>query len=95
MPTGYVFDDIFTKHNQANHPENARRLTAVMSYLTDNNILPALTLLPGRAATKEELSRCHHLRYVQLVEETSRGGGGMLVGMIWLDAMARRERAAA
>ena len=78
MPTGYVFDDIFTKHNQANHPENARRLTAVMSYLTDNNILPALTLLPGRAATKEELSRCHHLRYVQLVEETSRGGGGML-----------------
>ena len=78
MSTGYVFDEIFTKHNLASHPENARRLTAVMDYLANANLLPELTLLPGRPASREELLRCHHPRYIQLVEETSRGGGGML-----------------
>lgn len=78
MPTGYVFDEICTKHNLAGHPENARRLTAVMDYLANANLLPALTPAPCRPASREELLRCHHPRYIQLVEETSRGGGGML-----------------
>ncbi len=78
MSTGYVFDEIFTKHNLLAHPENAKRLIAVMDYLTGHNILPQLTKVPARPATREELMRCHHPRYIELVEETSRGGGGML-----------------
>ncbi len=78
MPTGYVFDEIFTKHNLPAHPENANRLIAVMDYLTERNILPQLTKVPARPATREELMRCHHPRYIELVEETSRSGGGML-----------------
>ncbi len=78
MPTGYVFDEIFTKHNLYGHPENANRLIAVMSYLTDNTILPQLTQIPSRPASREELTRCHHPRYIEMVEETCRNGGGML-----------------
>ncbi len=78
MPTGYVFDKIFTKHNLPGHPENAQRLMAVMDYLTSNDILPELTAVSSRPATGEELRRCHHPRYIELVKETSRGGGGNL-----------------
>jgi len=78
MSTGYVFDEIFLKHDQPSHPENARRLTAVMDYLTQNQLLPHLEAVSARPATGEELTRCHHPRYRQLVEETSRNGGGML-----------------
>jgi acetoin utilization deacetylase AcuC-like enzyme len=78
MATGYVFDEIFTKHDLAGHPENAQRLFAIKDYLADNQILPQLTLVPTRPASREELRRCHHPRHIDLVAETSHGGGGML-----------------
>lgn len=78
MPTGYVFEQIFTKHNLPGHPENAGRLSAVMGYLSEHKILPKLTRVPGRPATREELMRCHHPRYIELIEEVCRNGGGML-----------------
>ena len=64
MATGYVFDEIYTKHNFPGHPENAQRLFAIMAYLADNHILPNLTLVPARPATREELRRCHHPRHL-------------------------------
>ena len=78
MTTGYVFDEIFLKHNLPSHPENARRLTAIMDYLTSCDLLSQLEAIPSRAATRAELMRCHHGRYIQQVEETCRNGGGML-----------------
>ncbi|MBN1219920.1 MAG: histone deacetylase [Anaerolineae bacterium] len=78
MPTGYVFDEIFTRHNFPGHPENASRLMAVMSYLDENGILSELTLVPSRPATREELESCHRGGYIDFVEEVSRTGGGML-----------------
>jgi acetoin utilization deacetylase AcuC-like enzyme len=78
MPTGYVFDEIFTQHNFPGHPENANRLITTMEYLSASQILPRLSTVPSRPATVEELARCHHVRYIQLVEETCRNGGGML-----------------
>jgi acetoin utilization deacetylase AcuC-like enzyme len=78
MSTGYVYDEIFTRHTLAGHPENAARLQAVINYLTSHGLLARLVAVPARPATPAELLRCHHPRYIQLVEETSRNGGGML-----------------
>ncbi len=78
MATGYVFDDIFTKHDLPGHPESAHRLFAVMDYLGKNDLLARLTPIPSRPATREELMRCHHPRHIERVEEISRRGGGML-----------------
>lgn len=78
MPTGYVFEEIFTKHTMAGHPENGARLRSIMDYLAGHNLLGRLARVAARPATREELTRCHHPRHLQLVEETSRNGGGML-----------------
>ncbi|MEW5960123.1 MAG: histone deacetylase [Chloroflexota bacterium] len=78
MATGYVFDEIFLKHNLPAHPENANRLTAVLDYLTRHELLPQLQAVPSRPATPAELTRSHHPRHIQRVEETCRNGGGML-----------------
>jgi acetoin utilization deacetylase AcuC-like enzyme len=78
MTTGYVFEDIYTRHNLPAHPENAKRLTAIMAYLAEQEILPQLTAIPARPATRAELLRGHHPRHLDLVQETSENGGGML-----------------
>lgn len=78
MATGYIFDEIFTRHDYPGHPESAQRLLAVMAYLDKSKLLDRLTHMPSREATREELMRCHHPRHIERVEEISRRGGGML-----------------
>lgn len=78
MATGYVFDEIFTKHDFPGHPESATRLRTVMDHLVKQNLLPRLAHVPARPATRVELLRCHHPRHIDRVEEISRRGGGML-----------------
>lgn len=78
MATGYVFDEIFTRHDFPGHPESANRLLAIMDYLGKNELLPRLAPIPSRPATRLELMRCHHPRHIERVEEVSRNGGGML-----------------
>ncbi len=78
MSTGYVYEQIFTKHTWPNHPENAKRLAAIMNYLTEKDILPQLTQIPSREAKISELQLCHHPLYIEMVEETCRFGGDML-----------------
>ncbi len=78
MTTGYVFEEVFTQHNLPHHPENARRLSAIMSYLTQKGLLAQLTQIRSRSATPDELMHGHHPNYIELVEETCRFGGGML-----------------
>jgi acetoin utilization deacetylase AcuC-like enzyme len=78
MTTGYVYNDIFSQHDLPRHPENARRLAAIMAYLTTYEILPQLTQVSSRMATPDELMLAHHPTYIEMVETTCRFGGGML-----------------
>ncbi len=78
MSTGYVFDEIFTKHDFPGHPENAYRLVRVMAYLEEQGILAQLTQVPSRPARREELLRCHRPAHIELVEAVCKKGGGML-----------------
>ena len=67
MPTGYVFEEIFTRHSLSGHPENPGRLLAIMDYLNQHEILSKLTQISSRPARREELVRCHHPGYIELV----------------------------
>ncbi len=78
MPTGYVYEEIFTKHDFPGHPENAYRLVRVMDYLDKKGILAQLTQVPSRPARREELIRCHHPQHIELVKSVCQNGGGML-----------------
>jgi acetoin utilization deacetylase AcuC-like enzyme len=76
MTTGYVFNEIFLQHNMPGHPENA--LSAIMEYLTRQNLLSQLVPIPSRPARLAELEYGHQPGYIEMVAETSRRGRAML-----------------
>ncbi|GAB4538663.1 MAG: histone deacetylase [Anaerolineae bacterium] len=78
MSTGYVFDEIFLKHNLPGHPENRTRLEETLALLEKSGMLARLTRVPARAATLEELARVHQPEYIEQVRKISERGGGHL-----------------
>jgi acetoin utilization deacetylase AcuC-like enzyme len=78
MTTGYVYDEIFLKHNLLGHPENRTRLEQTMALLETTGLLARLTPIPARPATREELTRVHHPAYIDQVQAISERGGGYL-----------------
>ena len=77
--TGYVYDPVFLKHTQAGHPENARRLEAILQELKKSGLLVSLQQIPARAATDEEMTSVHSLSRIERIRDISHAGGG------WLD----------
>ncbi|MGQ9553228.1 MAG: histone deacetylase family protein [Anaerolineae bacterium] len=67
----YAYDDVFLKHNYAAHPENARRLTAIMSELASTGLLEQLLPLPVSPAPLSVVTRIHDPRYVAWLERAS------------------------
>ena len=78
MTTGYVYDEIFLKHNMVGHPENRTRLEQTLALLERSGALARLTHIPARPATLEELTRVHQAGYVDQVRRISERGGGHL-----------------
>ncbi len=75
---GYVYDPIFLKHTYPWHPESAQRLEAILKELDSSSLLMLLHQIPSRAATSDELSYVHAVRYIEQVKEISQSGGGHL-----------------
>ncbi len=78
MSTGYVYHPVYLEHDTGYHPENARRLEAIVSHLEETGLTGQLTQIEPRAATREELSLVHYPRYITRIEEAARSGGGHL-----------------
>lgn len=70
---GVVLDQLFFKHNQIDHPENAKRLVAIDEALTHYNIWPHLTPVKGRFAFNNELLYAHKQGYIDEIEVMSDG----------------------
>jgi acetoin utilization deacetylase AcuC-like enzyme len=75
---GLVYDPVYLNHNTGAHPENARRLTAIIEYLNERQISERLIKLPPRPATEDELSLIHRQRHIQRVMQKSETEGGLL-----------------
>jgi acetoin utilization deacetylase AcuC-like enzyme len=78
MTTGYVYDEIFLKHDLPGHPENRARLEETLAVLERTGMLTQLVHIPARPATLEELTRVHQAGYVDQVRSISERGGGHL-----------------
>jgi acetoin utilization deacetylase AcuC-like enzyme len=79
MKAGLVYDPIYLEHDTGNHPENSRRLVAMMSHLEETGIKERLAVLSPRAASIEEIQMVHAPEYVSQTKSTAESGGG------WLD----------
>ena len=76
LKTGIVFDPIFLKHNQSGHPENAKRLEAIISALKEKGLYEKVKIIESRSAKIDEIAVCHTKEYVKYVEEFCEQGGG-------------------
>lgn len=74
-----VYDPIYLEHYTGNHPENAGRLIAIMSYLEKTGIKEKITSLSPRIASIAELELVHDAEYISEVNRMAKSGGG------WLD----------
>jgi len=76
MPIGYVYDPVYLEHDNADHPENSSRLTAIMDHLRRTGLLARLRSIPAQDATLEDLARVHDLGYVAALRGLAEAGGG-------------------
>jgi len=78
-PTAVVYDDLFKKHDTGpGHPESAARLDAVLDKLRAADFFGKLELVKPRAATDEEIHRCHSDRYVEIAKRDILSGAPSL-----------------
>jgi acetoin utilization deacetylase AcuC-like enzyme len=70
MSTAIIYSDEYLKHDTGNHPERRERYRATLDGLmVDGDLWNDLVKLAPRAATDEELLRCHSERAVKRVEQ--------------------------
>lgn len=78
MRVGFVYDPIYLKHDTGQHPENAKRLEAIISHLERTGLKQQLTPIKPRAASIEELLLVHSGQYISYIRDVAQKGGGCL-----------------
>ncbi len=81
-----VTDPIYLEHKVEGHVECPQRLVAILEHLRDTKLLFHLTPLEARDASENEISLVHDRRYIEIVREMSRRGGGWLDSDTYLNA---------
>jgi acetoin utilization deacetylase AcuC-like enzyme len=68
--TGLVLSDAYVEHlTGPDHPEQPARVTAIVKRLEADGLLSQAVRIEPRAATDEEILRCHEAEYLALVKE--------------------------
>ncbi len=80
MATGYVYDPLFLEHNSNYHPENSRRLVAIMQALSASPLAARLTAIPAPDVCRPSLLAVHDAAYLHSLHRRAEAGGG------WMDA---------
>lgn len=78
MTTGYVYHSSFLGHELRGHPENSRRLTAILETLEKHGMWELLSPIAAVPISQTRLERVHEGRYVDLVRRIAGRGGGNL-----------------
>ncbi len=78
MRTGFVYDDIYLKHDYPDHPERKERLISIMNHMEKSGLMKEASSIEPRRATAEEVALNHDPNYVQEVHDFCKAGGGFL-----------------
>ena len=80
MSVGYVYDQVYQKHDTKDHVEGKDRLTAIDEILAKTGLKEQLELIQPRPATIDEIAAIHDRGYLQELKKEIESGGG------WLDS---------
>ncbi len=80
MKVGFVYNPIYLKHDTGQHPENAKRLVAIIAHLEQTGLKSQLVPVEPRPATIQELSLVHEKQHIAHIQDIARKGGGWLDG---------------
>jgi acetoin utilization deacetylase AcuC-like enzyme len=70
MTTALIYDEAYLKHETGHHPENPDRLKVILAALQRDQLLwDQLEHIAPRAATDEEITRCHSGRLVDHLQD--------------------------
>ena len=78
MKTGFVYDDIYLKHDYPDHPERKERLISIVNHLESSGLMKEVLPVAPRRAKAEEVALNHDPNYVQEVHDFCKAGGGFL-----------------
>jgi acetoin utilization deacetylase AcuC-like enzyme len=79
MTSAVVYDEVFKTHDTGQgHPESPQRCDAVMNALRGADFAGSLKRLEPRAATGEEIERCHAQQYVKTATRDIQSGQSVL-----------------
>src|SRR5262245_34232128 len=75
MSVDLVYDSAYLKHDTGSHPENLRRLQAILQSLEgDESLSKRLGRITPQAASTEDITRCHDDDLIQHIETLCRQG---------------------
>jgi acetoin utilization deacetylase AcuC-like enzyme len=80
MPTAYITDSRFERHNLEGHPEHAGRLRAIQRRMGEAGLLERLTHLEASPATDEDLRAVHSPAYLDRLATTAKQPDGVMFG---------------
>jgi acetoin utilization deacetylase AcuC-like enzyme len=71
---GLVYDPLYLEHDTGGHPENAKRLRAIMALLDESGLRSELTPVPADDATEDDLELVHRREMIHWVREQIAAG---------------------
>ncbi len=78
MNAAVIYDPVFLKHDTGDHPENAKRLEAIVGRLKRMGTWDELLHVKPRAASISELKLVHTESLIARVKDLAASGGGMI-----------------
>ncbi len=79
MKTQLLYSDEFLKHDNNTHPENAKRLTAMIKEIKEKHIFEKLEVIKPRILDEKSLYEIHSGKMIELVKRASSKDS------VWLD----------
>ncbi|RLE56648.1 MAG: histone deacetylase family protein [Thermoprotei archaeon] len=79
MRVGVVYSDVYLRHRpHTSHPESPQRLRSVVDELKKRGVLSKVRLIEPEVADERLLELVHDTKYIELVKDFSKRGGGFL-----------------
>lgn len=78
MRVGFVYDEIYLRHDYPDHPERKERLLSIMEHVEKAGLLKEVLSIKPRRALVEEVALNHDINYIQEVHDFCKSGGGFL-----------------